>query len=250
MPARAHIEGLLRSRKLDVTLATAGPLADATRRTASTGLDWLDRQMGGGWPRGESSEIVGPASSGRTAVLCATLAAATRRGEIVALVDTLDRFDPQSGSAAGIELSQLLWARGAVHAPADGARGFSRAADLDRAIDRALKSYSLILQAGGFGVVALDLADVPARAIARLPFTTWMRLQRSVEGSDAIAVIVAPEPVSRSARGVSLRLAVDAKTTPVWHGTSDRSRLLAGVTLTPAVAASRRLDDNPGHGRS
>ena len=112
MAVRAQIESLLRARRLDVTLTTAAPLAGTSRRSASTGLAWLDGQMAGGWPRGESSEIVGPASSGRTAVLCATFAAATARGEIVALVDALDCFDPQSAAAAGIELSQMLWARG------------------------------------------------------------------------------------------------------------------------------------------
>jgi recombination protein RecA len=247
MPARAYIEALLRARKLDVTLTAAGAglLTEPARPTMTTGLEWLDRQMAGGWPRGESSEIVGPASSGRTAVLCATLAAATARGEIVALVDTLDCFDPQSAAAAGIELSQLLWTRGLyVPSPRMRGKGEGRSAGaLDRAIDRAIKAFSLILQAGGFGVVALDLADVPARAIARLPFTTWMRLQRHIQDRTTTALILAPEPVSRSARGVSLRLAVDAATTPLWHGTSDRSRLLAGVVPTASIAASRRLDD-------
>jgi recombination protein RecA len=248
MPALAHLdhlEALLRARKLDVTLTSANPLADGGRSsssgkpssgkkgkrpTGSMGLDWLDRQAAGGWPRGELSEIVGPASSGRTAVLCATLAAATRRGEIVALIDTLDRFDPPSAAAAGIELSHLLWAR---------------VPDADKPrtprLDLAVKAFSLVLQSGGFGVVALDLADVPARAIARLPFTTWMRLQRHVEGSDTLALIVASEPVSRSARGLSLRLGLDARATPVWAGESDRARVLSGVTLTSQVVASRQL---------
>ena len=60
MPALAHLEALLRARKLDVTLTTAHPLVATARATGSTGLPWLDRQMAGGWPRGETSEIVGP----------------------------------------------------------------------------------------------------------------------------------------------------------------------------------------------
>jgi recombination protein RecA len=241
MPALAHLdhlEALLRARKLDVTLTSANPLADGApgsagrrRATGSMGLDWLDARAAGGWPRGELSEIVGPASSGRTAVLCATLAAATRRGEIVALIDVRDRFDPPSAAAAGIELSHLLWARVADD-------------ELPRVLDRAVKAFSLVLQSGGFGVVALDLADVPARAVARLPFTTWMRLQRNVEGSDTLALLVASEPVSRSARGLSLRLGVDARATPVWAGASDRARVLSGVTLAPQVVAARRLESH------
>jgi recombination protein RecA len=222
--ATAHLEALLRTRKLDVTLTSAHPLAEAARPAAPTGLGWLDRRMGSGWPRGELSEIVGPASSGRTAVLCATLAAATGRGEIVALVDALDRFDPPSAAEAGVVLSHVLWARG------------------DADLDRAVKAFGLVLQAGGFGVSVLDVGDVSMRALARLPFTTWRRLQRAVEGSDTAALLVASEPVSRSARGLSLRLAIDAATTPVWAGASHRARVLSGASLDLQVSSARRME--------
>jgi hypothetical protein len=244
LAATAHLEALLRARKLDVTLTSAHPLAGSARPTGGTGLPWLDRRMGGGWPRGELSEIVGPGSSGRTAVVCATLAAATGRGEIVALVDALDRFDPPSAADAGVALSQVLWARGdadALRGPRAHAPVRSRVNDeaLMRALDRAVKAFGLVLQAGGFGVAVLDVADVPVRALARLPFTTWRRLHRAVEGGDTLALLVASEPVSRSARGLSLRLAREAATTPVWAGESHRARVLSGVNLDTQVSASR-----------
>jgi hypothetical protein len=179
-------------------------------------------------------------------VLCATLAAATGRGEIVALVDALDRFDPGSAAAVGVELSHVLWARGGADAEAAAGGDVATSGPaLLRALDRAVKAFGLVLQAGGFGVAALDVGDVPARALARLPFTTWRRLQRAVEGSDIVALILASEPVSRSARGLSLRLAIDPATTPVWAGASDRARVLSGVRLDPQVAASRRLGEPP-----
>ena len=65
----------------------------------------------GGLPRGCLTEICGPASSGRTTVLLAALAAATRRGEFCAVVDASDALDPQSAAAAGVELERLLWVR-------------------------------------------------------------------------------------------------------------------------------------------
>src|SRR5438132_13438390 len=93
--ARADLESLLHTKNLDRTLTRAGA---GTRdlETASTGHAALDARLSGGIPRGQVSELVGPRSSGRTALTLQVLAAATRRGELVALVDALDMFDVES----------------------------------------------------------------------------------------------------------------------------------------------------------
>ena len=52
----------------------------------------------------------------------------------------------------------------------------------------------------------LDLADGSPSAIRRLPFTTWFRVQRPIEGSSMACVLVASEPVARSAGGVTVAL--------------------------------------------
>src|SRR2546430_807288 len=54
---------------------------------APPGVPAVDAALGGGLPRRRMTELSGPRSSGRTALLHAALAAATRRGEAVALVD-------------------------------------------------------------------------------------------------------------------------------------------------------------------
>ena len=77
---------------------------------ASSGIAALDA-LTGGLPRGCLSEICGSASSGRTTVLLAALAAATRRGEFCAVVDASDSLDPHSAAAAGVDLDRLLWVR-------------------------------------------------------------------------------------------------------------------------------------------
>src|SRR5688572_11486738 len=106
--ALAVLEDALRARKLDRTLTTAMPLVTGDAGIARTGVPALDTRLAGGIPRGQLSEITGPRSSGRTLLLLQTLAAATRRGEIVALVDTLDRLDVASVVAAGVDLDRLL----------------------------------------------------------------------------------------------------------------------------------------------
>ena len=77
--ARATLEALLRDRKLDTTLTAALPLSTPeSERIAATGIPVFD-ETAGGMPRGQISEIVGAVSSGRTALLTACLAEATRR---------------------------------------------------------------------------------------------------------------------------------------------------------------------------
>jgi hypothetical protein len=220
--ARAELESLLQSRKLDGTLTTSAVWRDARDdRLAPTGLPELDVALDGGLRRGHLSEIVGPRSSGRTTVVGAILAAATARGEVVALVDTHDRFDPASAAAAGIDLSRLLWVR-----------------DRGDAL-RALKAVNLVLQAGGFGVVAFDLADVRGPELRQFPITTWMRLSRVIEGSQTVALLMGAERLARSPGGVTIALnRKDAGGSIQWSGQADRARLFRGVTISPRVVAA------------
>ena len=114
MAVRATVEALLRERKLDRTLTSAIPERLGEDAVAPLDVDALDRGLAGGLPRGQVSEVVGPASSGRTGLVWAALAAATRRGETVALIDTFDRFDPPTAAAGGI-VSRAHPATGSAH---------------------------------------------------------------------------------------------------------------------------------------
>ena len=231
--ALARLETALRDRKLDRTLTTALPAWDRREDSAAVATDMatLDACLRGGLPRGQLSEIVGPASSGCTTVVLQTIAASTRRGEIAALVDTFDRFDVTSAAAAGIDLERLLWVRGTSLG--------SAASGQDAAVNRALKAVNLVLQAGGFGCVVLDFADVPPAALRRIPFTTWLRVQRIIEGSDTACVLMAPYPVARSAGGLTLSLAGRVR----WTGDADRSRHLTGADIGIRVVSPRRRVD-------
>lgn len=217
---RAALESLLRARKLDVTLTAApGALAPPPERLAPTGCPNLDGALGGGLRRGHLSEIAGAASSGATTIAVAAMTAAAARGEAVALVDAADTFDPASAAACGLDLSRLLWVRDTGDA------------------SRALKAFSLILQAGGFGLVILDLADVPAAALRRYPWTTWMRVARMVERSDTAALLVVRERLARSAGGVTVAL---EPSPPRWQGSAHRARLFTGLEPVPRVIGGRR----------
>jgi recA bacterial DNA recombination protein len=199
-------------------------------RAASTGIVALDAALGGGWCRGDVSEIVGNRSSGRTSVLVAALAAATCRGELVGLVDAVDRFDPASAAGAGLDLDRMLWVRG----PALSVE-MMRPAMIDRAVCQAIRALDLLVRAGGFGVVALDVADVPPRCLRALPSTTWLRLAHANAGRETACLLVGEAPMGRSARGASVRL----ETTRRWTGASRQSRRFSGFEIRAEVAAAR-----------
>ena len=201
--ARADLELLLRTHRLDRTLPTALPFLDPHDPCSlgPTGVASLDARLDGGFPRGHVSELVGPRSAGRTGVLLRVLAAATARGELVALVDALDMFDVASAAATGIDLDRLLWIRGHVVSNPGLCRDMNQ-----RAMDQAVKALTLVLQAGNFGVVAFDVGEAPSEALRRLPFTTWFRLQRMVEGSRTVCVLVGNEPMARSSAGLTVQV--------------------------------------------
>lgn len=234
--SRAHLEALLQARRLDGTLAGRVPATGLL----STGLPELDTTLGGGWPRGHVSEIVGPASSGRTRVLVSTLAAATTRGDVAAWIDTVDRGDPAGAAAAGVRLSHVLWVRGMPLSPGVLAIRPRRGdPDLTHTVlQRALKAAHLVAQAGGFGVIALDLCDMPAFALRQVPASTWLRLHRAVEGRESVLVVLGADPITRSAGGVSVRV----QGRPRWEGESPRACRLAGMDCALRVVGSRSLD--------
>jgi len=217
---RAALEAILRDHKLDVTLTSSAPWAEVPPdRLAAIGQGDLDGALGGGLRRGHVSEIVGPASSGRTTLVMRALAAATARGEVAAIVDVCDTFDAASAEAHGVDLPRVLWVR-----------------DTGDPV-RALKAFSLVLQAGNFGLVVFDLADVPPAMVRRFPFTTWMRAARMIEGSDTVALIVAQDRTARSPLGVTVSLTTSS---PRWvGGAASRARLFAGVRPEPRVVRAR-----------
>jgi len=253
-PAVAVLESALRARKLDRTLTTTLPSWEWTDPASLLPMDvpLVDACLRGGLPRGQLSEFSGPGSCGRMTLLLQLMSAATQRGEIVALVDTCDRLDVASAAAAGVDLDRVLWIRGSGSGIRDSGFGIRGSGfetrdqrpgtgdwGLATAVDRALKALNLVLQAGGFSLVAIDLADVPPVRLRQIPFTTWPRVQRVIEGSDTACVLLTPEPLARSAGGLTLSLAGRS----TWAGVSDRSRLLQGVDLRVRVVSPRKRID-------
>ena len=215
---------------------------------ASSGIAELDA-LTGGLPRGCLTEICGPASSGRTTVLLAALAAATRRGEYCAVIDACDSLDPQSVADAGVDLDRLLWVRCGGEVPkksrvkrndqsgcpisrAYSARevgkssqnffDFNRksekeniARQSEHCLEQVLRTTDLLLESGGFGLIILDLGDLPPQAARRIPLTTWFRFRRAVEHKPTVLLSIEQQPIAGSCSSLLLQLGVPSTQYPV-----------------------------------
>jgi recombination protein RecA len=152
----------------------------------SCGIPEIDARVGG-LPRGALTEICGAPGSGKTTLLTAALAGRTAAGEVCALVDARDSFDPGVAQAAGVALKQLLWVR--CH-------------DLNQA----LRATDLLIQSGGFGLVAVDLSDVAQRTVRQVPLNAWFRFRRAVEDSPTILLMLEQEANAKTCASLVLRL--------------------------------------------
>jgi hypothetical protein len=174
----------------------------------------------GGLPRGGLTEICGPPCSGRTSLLFSALGARTTHAEACALIDGSDAFDPHSGEVAGIDLKQLLWVR--CHT-----------------LEQSFRATDFLLQAGGFGFIALDLSDIPGESVNRVPLDTWFRFRRAVEGTPTILLVLEQEPHAKTCASLVLRMEAERAR---WKSTLTSTCVSGHVTDFPQYPFSRLLD--------
>ena len=189
--------------------------AHAVPEMVSSGIAEID-SLTGGLPRGCLSEICGPASSGRTSLLLAAMAAATKRQEICALVDSSDALNPQSAAAASVNLKQLLWIRCSAasgrHGRTHRINNFARADEKAgyraefSALENVLRVTDLLLQSSGFGLVAIDVGDVPCKVAHRIPLTSWFRFRRAVENTSTVLLVISRRSCAAACASLLLQL--------------------------------------------
>jgi recombination protein RecA len=167
------------------------------------------RSAAGELPRGALTEILGPVSSGRTSLLYSLLATACSNRECCTLIDAGDAFDPASAARAGVRLSQVLWVRCGGN------------------VEHALKAADLLTQAGGFGLVAIDLGDTPPKISHRIPLAVWFRLRHAVESTRTALVVAAQQTQAHSCSALKIQL----RSRALWRGQLP-GRLLDGFEVT------------------
>lgn len=207
----------------------------------SSGIAAMDA-LTGGLPRGCLTEICGSASSGCTTLLLAALAAATHRGEFCVVVDGSDALDPQSVAAAGVELDRLLWVR------------CGESLYAEHGLEQLLRAADLLLESGGFGLIALDLGDLLPQTARRIPLTTWFRFRRAVEHTPTVLLAIERQFIAGSCSSLLIKLGSiklgpqenRVVEPPAQFVASAHAQLLTGVEIMAELVRSR-LERKPVH---
>jgi recombination protein RecA len=285
MPSAATIRLQIEAALAHRIPSALTPMQKVIRPVAPTGVSSVDELLQGGLPVGAITEMVGPESSGRTAVALSFLSHLTHAGRVCAWVDVSDVFSPESAAAAGVDLSRLLWVRCGVSAakakppagykfalpdkylipsaakkglhgggcgghPRNEVKGLSEAVSgllrpeaiaprcaepqqrvpreretfvpqqqprLPQAnartapnkpwarIEQALNVADLLLQAGGFSAIVLDMAGITAEHVSRVPLATWFRYRAAAERTQASVLLLTQHPCAKSSSELLLR---------------------------------------------
>src|SRR5436853_7798192 len=146
----------------------------------STGVQFLDQTIGGGFPQSAITELIAPKlSAGSASLIHALLRNAQRDQHFIALIDGSDSFDP--GSSDNPTLQHLLWVR------------------CRKAFD-AVKAADFLLRDGNFPLVIVDLVLNSAEELRKIPQTSWYRLQRLVEAVPTACLVVNRQSAVSSAQ--------------------------------------------------
>src|ERR1700728_777890 len=183
----ANTSALLRYRDFAKTASALGWERPEAKFPALP-VPGLNELLGQGLCRGAIAEVTGRRSSGRTSIALHILAQATAHGEICAVIDLYNNFHPASAQAAGVELDRIVWV---------GCRGNA---------EHAMRAADLLLHAGGFGLVLLDLCETSARMLNRIPLSYWYRFRRAIEHTPSIFVVCAESPQAKASSSNRLQL--------------------------------------------
>jgi recombination protein RecA len=191
-----------------------------------TGVVSIDQEAGG-IPKGALTQICAPTeiTSGRTTLLLSLLAQVTGKDQFCALVDAGDNFDPESAAAMGVSLSHLLWVR-------CGARAHLKP------VEQAFKAADILLQNGGFGVIAIDLGSVEEKLIRKIPLTVWFRFARVIEAMPAALVLLLTHSAAQSCAALTLHVGC---ATPEWSGqhSTSHGQILSDVKFNLELGRTR-----------
>jgi len=99
-------------------------------------------------------------------------------------------------------------------------------------IEQALRVTDLLLQAGGFSAIVLDLGSIAPEYVSRIPLATWFRYGAAAERSRTSVLLLTQHACSKSSAGLVLRLQAG----PPFSG---ENTVLAGLERHVEVSRQR-----------
>ncbi|HZZ40777.1 MAG TPA: recombinase RecA [Acidobacteriaceae bacterium] len=73
-------------------------------------------------------------------------------------------------------------------------------------LDQALRATDLLLQAGGFSAIVLDMGSVAPEFALQVPLATWFRYRAAAERTQASVVLLTQQACAKSSAGLVLQL--------------------------------------------
>jgi recombination protein RecA len=115
--------------------------------------------------------------------------------------------------------------------------GFSR---WKSQLEQVLKVTDLLLQSNGFGMIALDLSDVPVESARRIPLASWFRFRRAVEHTPTALLVMEQQPIAGSCSSLVVKVSAARAEpkNPTAHSLP-HSKLLDQFEITAQVLCSR-----------
>jgi len=160
--------------------------------------------------RGSVIEVAGQASSGKTSLAMSLLSKLTRDGEVCALVDSSDSFDPCSAVTSRVDLENLLWIKCGGN------------------MEKAFLAADYLVQAKGFGAIWLNLSGLSANELRRVPRTYWYRFRTRIRETPTLLLVTSAGSVAGSASQRSFSF---SRTRVGWSG-KGRFKLLRELWLS------------------
>jgi recombination protein RecA len=106
-------------------------------------------------------------------------------------------------------------------------------------LEQALRVTDLLLQAGGFSAIVLDMGSLSAEYALRVPLATWFRFRTAAERLQSNVLLLTQHACTRNSAGLVLRLAPGSVLAPdstIFTGLEHRAEL-----------ARQRFSQSPGN---
>lgn len=119
----------------------------------------------------------------------------------------------------------LMGPSGLAKKPVVSGRPWSR-------IEQALRVTDLLLQAGGFSAIVLDMGSIAPEFALRVPLATWFRYRAAAEKTQASILLLTQHPCAKSSAGLVLRFEPGSEV-------SEESSVFTGIEHRVEVARER-----------